>query len=290
MTGDGTLDYTYDAWNRQVAVRRASDSSLAAAYSFDGTNRRITKTLADATTTDYFYNQKWQVVEERTRDASGTLTSTNQYVWDQSYIDSPVVRFQTANGSTQALYYAWDADHNVTATIDATGSVVGRYAYDAYGNTRAYSPTWTNPAAPTESGPLYCGYFFDAETGNYLARNRFYSVTLATWLSRDPIASTTNLYCYCGDSPTDKTDPSGKECRIATRCGPARLSGVPLGTHCGLMVHDDQGTYALDGSGGLTNTFNVEEPPIPWGTTSAFTDFPDSVCACLEKQRHGGIA
>ncbi|HEY4759489.1 MAG TPA: hypothetical protein VIH42_02800, partial [Thermoguttaceae bacterium] len=35
----------------------------------------------------------------------------------------------------------------------------------AYGKATVYDDAWSNPAAPTGDGPLYCGYWFDAETG-----------------------------------------------------------------------------------------------------------------------------
>jgi YD repeat-containing protein len=96
ITSDGTLKYEYDAWNRQTAVRRVSDNLLVAAYQYDGQNHRVTKTLADGTTTDYVYNQQWQIVEERTQ--SGSTTTINQYVWGQSYVDAPLVQFHDGNG------------------------------------------------------------------------------------------------------------------------------------------------------------------------------------------------
>ncbi|NUQ61480.1 MAG: RHS repeat-associated core domain-containing protein [Pirellulales bacterium] len=68
---------------------------------------------------------------------------------------------------------------------------------------------WANPGVPTTDGPLYCGHFFDGETGNFIARHRYYSIALATWLSRDPVEADQNLYRYCGDNPLLHTDPSG---------------------------------------------------------------------------------
>ncbi len=59
---------------------------------------------------------------------------------------------------------------------------------------------------------MYSGYWRDAETGNFLARNRFYNTALAMWISRDPIGyafGDMNLYAYCGNSPTTHTDPLG---------------------------------------------------------------------------------
>ncbi|MGW8256496.1 MAG: RHS repeat-associated core domain-containing protein [Thermoguttaceae bacterium] len=60
-------------------------------------------------------------------------------------------------------------------------------------------------------GPLYCGYFFDAETRLYLARNRYYNSSTATWINRDPIGykGGMNLYEYVGDNPLSRTDPFG---------------------------------------------------------------------------------
>ncbi|MGW8256260.1 MAG: RHS repeat-associated core domain-containing protein, partial [Thermoguttaceae bacterium] len=68
-----------------------------------------------------------------------------------------------------------------------------------------------SPSTPETDGPLYAGYFFDAETRLYLARNRYYNSSTAAWINRDPIGykGGLNLYEYCGDNPTNRTDPSG---------------------------------------------------------------------------------
>src|SRR3972149_6083473 len=65
-------------------------------------------------------------------------------------------------------------------------------------------------------------YVYDGETsqntsvtvgtgGNYQVRNRYYSATLATFISRDPIGykGGINLYEYVGDSPLMRSDASG---------------------------------------------------------------------------------
>ncbi len=121
----------------------------------------------------------------------------------------------TTDADDTIRYYTWDANHNVTTTI-TDGYGVGNdatlhYVYTSYGEATVCDENWSNSAAPTEDGPLYCGYFFDAETGNYLARNRYYSPSLSTWVSRDPIGyrGGINLYEYVGDDPTDGSDPTG---------------------------------------------------------------------------------
>ncbi len=62
------VHYKYDAWNRLTAVYEDDQGEAGdpiAAYSYDGQNHRVTKTLADETVTEYYYNRQWQVLEEQ---------------------------------------------------------------------------------------------------------------------------------------------------------------------------------------------------------------------------------
>jgi len=216
---DTRIHYVYDAWDRLVEVR-ADDSGeagdLIAEYAYDGTNRRVEKVVTGGADNHYYYNSDWQLVEARQSPISNPQSLTS-YVWSARYIDSPIVRFHDGNGDGDYLdagdnirYYTTDANYNVTATTDAaTGDIVERYVYNAYGKATVYSPTWSNPAAPSTDGPLYGGYFFDAESGLYQARNRYYDSSLSTFISRDPVAADINLYRYCVNAPTSVTDPQG---------------------------------------------------------------------------------
>jgi len=224
--GDETtrVHYRYDAWNRLVAVRAddfGEPGDLIAEYQYDGVNRRVEKIVAGTSHAYYYFNHDWQLLEERFVDEQDDLLASNQYVWSARYIDAPLVRFHDGNGNGDLLdvddnirYYTGDGNYNVTATIDAaTGEVVNRYVYTAYGKATLYDDDWTNPSAPTTDGPLYCGYFFDAESGLYQVRNRFYDAGLSTFITRDPIeyeSRDCNLYRYCWDNPVLHTDPSGQ--------------------------------------------------------------------------------
>ena len=170
----------------------------------------------------YFYNDDWQMLEERGVNGEGTTIESNDYVWSARYVDSPIVRFHDDNGDGDLFdagdnthYYTTDANHNVTAVIDAaTGNVATYYTYTPYGQATAYDPNWSNPATPTEDGPLYCGYFFDAESELYQVRNRYYDSSIGGFVTRDPIgyaARDENLYRYVGGNPMIRVDPSGLE-------------------------------------------------------------------------------
>ena len=223
----------YDAWNRLVKVQ-ADDSGdpgeVISQYEYNGTNRRIEKVVTEEgggpTHVHYYYNHEWQMLEEQFVDNEGALLADNQYVWSLRYIDAPIVRFHDGNGDgdyedagDNVLYYTTDANHNVTGLVGLVETspevyewqVVERYVYDPYGKATVYDEDWSNTTSPTTDGPLYCGYWFDAETGLYQVRNRYYNSSLATFISRDPIQADINPYRYCGNDPTNKTDPSGEK-------------------------------------------------------------------------------
>jgi RHS repeat-associated protein len=223
------LHYIYDAWNLLVAVYEddgdgayepTSGDTLIATYEYDGQKRRVEKTFADGSSTDFYYNLEWQLLEEREFDAESGPIESHVYVWSVRYIDAPILR-DTHNDegelqTSDRVYYAGDANNNVTALLDSTGTVIERYVYTAYGSVTFYDSAWVNthPSSLISNPFLYCGYFFDAETGNYLARNRYYNTALAAWISRDSKeydAGDLNLYRYVGNHATIYTDPFGYE-------------------------------------------------------------------------------
>ena len=227
------VHYKYDAWNRLVKVQADNGGSAGttiAEYSYDGIKRRVTKTLPSGETTDFYYNNKWQMVETVTDD--GETTSFDQYVYSPRYIDSPIVRFHDgdadgyctpgAESPDSIRYYLSDANHNITTTITtgSSGKTTEHIVYDAYGKATVLDDSWANGAAPTESGPLYCGYFFDSETDLYQVRNRYYDASISTFISRDPIGyrGGNNLYGYCTENPITRLDPRGTD---GSSVGPA---------------------------------------------------------------------
>jgi RHS repeat-associated protein len=245
--GQTGQNYTYDAWNRLVKVEewtwtdanedgefQAGEKSTAvpvAEYRYDGLNRRIAKLVFDApsdtwTRTDSYFNEAWQVLEERV--ATAVLAADKgvpataayvQYLWDPRYIDTPILRWRNANVEDldleETVYYTTDANFNVTALIDgSTGEPTERYAYDAYGTVTVLNPDWsprTVNASALGNEVLFTGHPLDGETGLYYARARYLQPTLGVWLNPDPQGYTDgmNVYEYCTSNPMTATDPSG---------------------------------------------------------------------------------
>ena len=68
---------------------------------YDGLNRRVRKVVdtLSGQGDNYYYNQNWQMIEDRNgSDYTGT-TAIDQYVWSLRYADSPVVCLHDGNAN-----------------------------------------------------------------------------------------------------------------------------------------------------------------------------------------------
>src|SRR5690606_4739035 len=95
----------------------------------------------------YYYNENWQVIEER-KETGGTEDPDpiNQYVWHPYYVDALAYRQYDSNvdGTVDAeYYYLQDANFNVTAVLNGSGTVVERYAYSPYGEVTFLNASYT---------------------------------------------------------------------------------------------------------------------------------------------------
>jgi RHS repeat-associated protein len=239
IADDGLRLWTYDAFNRPVAVSRKSDGQPIAAYRYDPLNRRVRKTVMNGGltgdipdgTTDYLYGPgTWQVMEERDKDDR----PTKQYIWGL-YIDECVL-FRALQaiprGPAPALppgdyHPLQDLLYRTTALTDKSGAIAEAYDTDAYGNTLAFAAPgaggnwWADDALQSDSPAnevLFCGYRLDPATQRYHVRNRSYNPSMGRWMQRDAMTYTAiatyddafhNSYLYGIANPTRVADPSG---------------------------------------------------------------------------------
>ncbi|MDD4890785.1 MAG: hypothetical protein PHU85_12755, partial [Phycisphaerae bacterium] len=251
MTFDGTRHYAFDAWNHLVATH-ADDTSggghdaggLIAGYEYDGRGYRTAKTVARRENaeapeeitgydrTDYYYNDNWQVLEERQAtnisDPQSPAPDTHvQYLWDQRYVDALVCRWRDTTGDgviDETLYYAQDANWNVTALVNPAGQVVERYVYSPYGErivlngevdaagADTSASQWQSRASNTFGNEIAnSGYRLDPETDNNQVRNVYFRPPLGVSLSRDPngYGDGNNLGDMINSNPINRTDAMG---------------------------------------------------------------------------------
>ena len=151
------------------------------------------------------------------------LTASNlshRYLWQPQAVDQLMADEQllAASGGgydqSQPGNVVWPlADQlgtirDLTTNDAQTGvtSVANHRSYDTYGNLKSQ----TNAAVDCLFG--FAGLAFDRASETYRSATRRYAPLAGRWLEKDWIAfngGDTNTSRYCGDSPTNATDPSG---------------------------------------------------------------------------------
>ena len=99
--------------------------------------------------------------------------------------------------------------------LDATGTQVVSYDYDAWGN--ILSVTGSLASTVGAKNPLrYRGYYYNEETGFYLTGTRYYDPEIGRFINADNQISGVgsdirgyNLFAYCFNNPVNMSDPTG---------------------------------------------------------------------------------
>ena len=137
------------------------------------------------------------------------------------------------NGTT--YYYTRNAQGDVTGIVNASGTQVAEYYYDAWGN-----PLTIDGAVTSTVGNLnplrYRGYVYDTETGLYYLQSRYYNPVWGRFISPDttdvlaasPNNATwdKNLYAYCDNNPVNRKDDGGQFWNFVFGAAAGALVGV----------------------------------------------------------------
>ena len=106
-------------------------------------------------------------------------------------------------------YYLYDGLGSTRQLVNAAGTVTDAYWYDSFGVGLSHTGTTTNPF-------LFNAQQYDAPTGTYFLRARYYDQNSGRFLSQDPYSGSNDdpvslhRYLYAGAEPVDNVDPSGK--------------------------------------------------------------------------------
>lgn len=191
-----TTDYTWDALNRLTRVE--FDHGLVASFAYDALGRRISKTTLGGA--QRFVHDGARVSLDI--DASGNVT--NEYFTD------PQGGQLLAIKNTAWLNTWYQA---VAVTDPDLGTVRGLAAFTGGRMIKQYPESSWGSAADTGVTVRFRmgGQEFDAETGLYYMRARYYDPSLGRFISEDPtgIISGLNQYSYANNDPINWRDPSG---------------------------------------------------------------------------------
>ncbi|MCK5643418.1 MAG: RHS repeat protein, partial [Gammaproteobacteria bacterium] len=184
---------TYD-WDYENRLIEAITPNHTAQYSYGPFGKRLSKTV-DGAVTYYLYDNDDLVAEY---DEAGNLIAS--YLHGQ-WIDEPVMMARGAD----KYYYTFDGLGSVSEITDDAGAIVESYEYNAFGNI-------LNPQA-TSNPFTYTAREYDAETGLYFYRERYYDPQAGRFLTPDPIGFSAgpNFYTYVNNNPLNWIDPWGLE-------------------------------------------------------------------------------
>jgi RHS repeat-associated protein len=233
-TGDTEItEYEWDNRDRLTEVRDYADYAAIPAgtpaqvvdYIYDVENRLIEEkidTNGDGIIdheTCYAYDGN-QIVLQFDKDVSGTgsasaLTASDlshRYLWGPA-VDQILADEVVDNGVTESVRWTLTDNLNTVSDIAVYNSETGvttvanHIVYDSYGNLKSQ----TNAAVDCLFA--FTGRMFDKHTGLQNNLNRWYDAKVGRWISEDPsgfTAGDTNTRCYCFNSPTNGSDPTGQ--------------------------------------------------------------------------------
>ena len=213
------VNYTYINDERPSS---ATDGINNYSMAYDALGRCVNRTY-NAATAYYIYDGEKPILEYY----AGIIIGRNVY---GKGIDEILMRTDIQVNGNQPYYYQQDHEGSVTHLTNASGNVIEKYRYDAFG-----TPTYYNGSGTQIGGSNYNNRFLF--TGRefmgtwYEYRARFYHPVLGRFMSEDPNAfvrrpglgvspsdwtfathpdeAEFNLFRYCGNDPIDFIDPMG---------------------------------------------------------------------------------
>jgi RHS repeat-associated protein len=192
LTYDGFNTLAYDVENRLIQAQNAISGTSQ--YLYDPLGRRKQKVVAGVST------QFVLAGDEEVADYSGTGAGTPQILTVRGVGGSPVASVTVSSGAV-AFYHHEVLGSTVALTQAGTSGAAEAFTYSEFGA----------PSGGSGAAYLFAGYRYDAETGLYYVRARYYSPQLGRFLQPDPIGISggRNLYAYVNNDPVNLTDPNG---------------------------------------------------------------------------------
>lgn len=200
VTATTTDTLTWDEFGRLVSFKRVpqGQSAVVTTFSYDGLGRRVKKTSTSGTV-EYLWDGD-QIIAEVKGTGASTVVRTYTYY---PGVDQP--RSVAAQGET--YFTSAEPDGSVYGLIRKSDrTVVAQYKYTPWGEIES-----AGQALDTVSSLRWKGLPYDAETGLYYMRARYYDPVVRRFVGEDPagLSGGLNLYTFAGNDPVNSSDPSG---------------------------------------------------------------------------------
>ena len=284
-------DYHFD-WSKGRQLTEAVVGGQTVKYAYDMAGVRSSKQVGDTTYT--YTTLSGKVMRQQWGNKS------LEFVYDDG--NQPFAMIYKHGSEAELYYYLVNAQGDVAAILDSSGTMVASYNYGAWGSCTVYN---SSDAAIGDLNPLrYRSYYYDAETGFYYLQSRYYDPAICRFINADGQLSITdfidsNLFAYCGNDPVNRTDPTGEAwwhwalgalvvagCAVATvvTCGGFAAAATAVGmVGCGAAAATTASTiaagtfigsataYGMSAFAAAANSNSVKEfnSRGNWGTVAA---------------------
>ena len=241
LTFDGRNYITYDEIGNPTRIYQ-DDGGFYYGYELTWEGRRLTAyTYFEEegsyeyydTPTTYTYNAdgirtskttdvgiKYEYLLDGSRIVSQTWDD-NIFVFIYDENGSPIgINYTTAEHSAldtfQSYYFEKNLQGDIIAIYNSSGTKIGTYTYDAWGNvTTNYHTSNSTDSFVVSSNPFrYRGYYYDSDTQLYYLQTRYYNPANGRFLNGDSALYNSilgfNLYAYCVNNPIMLVDPTGE--------------------------------------------------------------------------------
>ena len=221
LTAFNGQSITYDAIGNPLSYRGMT-------LSWEG-GRRLASVSKEGLSASYVYNAGGIRTQKTVNGVTANYYLDGNSILRQVTGNDVLEFFYDANGvlgfyyNNTPYYYLKNLQGDIVGILDANGTQVVSYTYDAWG--APLSVTGTAADTIGQINPFrYRSYYYDNETGLYYLNSRYYDPETYRFLNVDSVIPATgnpingyNLFAYCLNNPLVYEDAAGEFPNIIKR-------------------------------------------------------------------------
>ncbi|MBU1020063.1 MAG: DNRLRE domain-containing protein [Firmicutes bacterium] len=195
------------------------------------TSKKIDKITQGSQTISYTLDGDKVIYE-----TDGTYAIIYTYDYDGKLIGFSYDPNVNVTSNEEDYFFLRNQLGDITHILNASGTTVVHYVYDAYGNITKTEVTSGYGYIAEINSYTYRGYRYDSETNLYYLNSRYYNPVVGRFINADGMLGqlgdilSTNMYAYCANNPVMYNDFSGYAWNVFEVLGAVALAVAIVST------------------------------------------------------------